>query len=456
MIYPTARPIMLVAAGAPVALVAGLLRPELWIVALGWMMFVALLVAIDALTGAIPDQADLTVRVPRSAGVGQAFTLDVTARHPKAALPADTHVAIALDQRLQADGRVEAPLGPVDSPGGNDSAGDNGGDGESDGERHARFSLLGDRRGVAKIESGWLRWRGNLGMVWKQAFFPINRDVAITPSTHAVHQDGIRLFMRDAIFGTLAQLRAGEGSEFDRLKEYQPGMDRRAIDWKQSARHNSLLAKEFRTERNNRIVLAIDSGRTMCEPVDGIPKVDRAVSAALLTAFIGLKSNDRISLFSFAGKPQVASGIYSNTRDFGALQRAAARIDYHFEETNYTLGLTTLGASLDHRSLIILFTEFTDPTSAELMLKSAGRLVNRHVILCMVMTDKELDAEIARTPESAGDITRANMAAEMQRDRKITISRLRRMGVHVVEAPHDAMNAKLVDAYLTIKRRNLI
>lgn len=440
MIYPTARPILLVAAGAPVALVAGLMRPDWWILALGWMLFVALLVVIDAFTGAIPDQADLSVRAPRSSGIGQNFTLDVTAQHPKVALPADTHVAVALDQRLQADGRVEAKLGAPNS----------------DGKRHARFPLLGDRRGVAKIESAWLRWRGNLGMVWKQAFFPINRDVAITPSTHAVHQDGIRLYLRDAIFGTLAQLRAGEGSEFDRLKEYQPGMDRRAIDWKQSARHNLLLAKEFRTERNNRIVLAIDSGRTMCEPVDGIPKVDRAVSAALLTAFIGLKSNDRVSLFSFAGKPQVASGIYSNTRDFGALQRAAARIDYHFEETNYTLGLTTLGASLDHRSLIILFTEFTDPTSADLMLKSAGRLVNRHVILCMVMTDKELDAEIARTPESPSDITRANMAAELQRDRKITISRLRRMGVHVVEAPHDAMNAKLVDAYLTIKRRNLI
>ena len=440
MIYPTARPILLVAAGAPVALVAGLLRPDWWIVALGWMVFVALLVVIDAFTGAIPDQADLKVTAPPSAGIGQNFTLDVTAQHPKVALPADTHVAISLDQRLQADGRVEAPLGAPDS----------------EGERHATFPLLGDRRGVAKIESAWLRWRGSLGMVWKQAFFPINRDVAITPSTHAVHQDGIRLYLRDAVFGTLAQLRAGEGSEFDRLKEYQPGMDRRAIDWKQSARHNNLLAKEFRTERNNRIVLAIDSGRTMCEPVDGIPKVDRAVSAALLTAFIGLKSNDRVSLFSFAGKPQVASGIYSSTRDFGALQRAAARIDYHFEETNYTLGLITLGASLDHRSLIILFTEFTDPTSAELMLKSAGRLVNRHVILCMVMADKELDAEIARTPENPGDITRANMAAEMQRDRKITMSRLRRMGVHVVEAPHDAMNAKLVDAYLTIKRRNLI
>ena len=61
--------------------------------------------------------------------------------------------------------------------------------------------------------------------------------------------------------------------------------------------------REYRVERDNRVVLAIDSGRTMAEPVGGMPRVDRAVSAALLLAYVGLKLNDRISLFSFAAKP---------------------------------------------------------------------------------------------------------------------------------------------------------
>ena len=450
MIYPTARPILLIAAGAPVALAAGLLRPELWIVAAGWAVFVVALVIIDAIIGPIPDKSVVALHAPRSMGVGEPFTLGLTANHPDGAIPVDAEIALELDTRLAAGGRLDAPLQTLDS----DSTGD--ASEASDKGRGARFTVKADRRGMAGVKSAWLRWRGTLGMVWKQGFFPLDREVAITPSTVAVHHDGIRLYLRDSMFGTMAQLRPGEGSEFDALKEYRPGMDRRAIDWKQSARHNDILAKEFRTERNNRIVLAIDCGRTMCEPVDGIPKIDRAVSAALLTGYIGLKMNDRMSLFSFAGRPQIASAVYSSSRDFAALQRAASRIEYHFEETNYTLGLTTLGASLDHRSLIILFTEFTDPTSAELMLRAAGRLVSRHVVLCMVMTDKELEAELAHVPEKPSDITRANIASEMLRDRKLAIARLRRLGVHVVEASHDAMNAKLVDAYLTIKRRSLI
>ena len=33
----------------------------------------------------------------------------------------------------------------------------------------------------------------------------------------------------------------GDGSEFESLREYVPGLDHRAIDWKASARHRKLL-----------------------------------------------------------------------------------------------------------------------------------------------------------------------------------------------------------------------
>ena len=95
----------------------------------------------------------------------------------------------------------------------------------------------------------------------------------------------MRLFSRDAAAGLKAQLERGDGAEFHALREFQPGMDRRAIDWKQSARHGKLLAKEFRTERNHHMVLAIDTGRLMCEPLAGPaaarPRAERRPAAGL-------------------------------------------------------------------------------------------------------------------------------------------------------------------------------
>ena len=141
-------------------------------------------------------------------------------------------------------------------------------------------------------------------------------------------------------------------------------MDRRRIDWKSSARHVHLYAKEYDTERNNQIVFAIDCGQAMCEPIDGLPRIDRAVSAALATAYVALKSGDRTALFGFAARPEAMSPFVSSTREFYRLQRAAASLDYQSQEPNFTLAMASLASRLKRRSLIVVFSDFTDPTSA--------------------------------------------------------------------------------------------
>src|SRR3546814_5075646 len=134
----------------------------------------------------------------------------------------------------------------------------------------------------------------------------------------------------------------------------------------------------------------------MAEPVGGMPRFDRAVSAALLLAYVGLKLNDRISLCSCAAKPQGLTPAYMHTQDFPSMQRAASLIDYAHVESNFTLALTTLSAQLNRRSLIILFTEFTDATSADLMIRAAGRLAQKHRLLFVVIKDEEVESEERR------------------------------------------------------------
>jgi uncharacterized protein (DUF58 family) len=120
--------------------------------------------------------------------------------------------------------------------------------------------------------------------------------------------------------------------------------------------------------------------------------------------------------------------------------------------SNFTLALTTLSAALNRRSLIILFTEFTDATSADLMIRAAGRLARTHRLLFVVIRDEELESEERRRPESAADVTRANVAAAMLTGRQLVIARLQRLGIDVIEVPADAMGASVVEAYLDIKR----
>ena len=439
MIYPTRRAVLLLLAGAPVALLLGLILPELWLVAPGWIGFITACLLIDGVAGPHPRGLALDTRFPHQVGVGDPFELRLTATSERG-VPRHAEVALAVDERLAVGGRLSDEMRAAES---------------EDGTRRAlvrTLSLSAARRGKAVIDSLWIRWRGPLGLVWKQRKFAVDGSIAVVPSLRAVTEEGRRLFQRNSWFGLRQQRMRGEGAEFEALAEYQPGMDRRAIDWNASARHVKLFAKEYRVERDNRVVLAIDAGRTMSEPVGGMPRVDRAVSAALLLAYVGLKMNDRVSLFSFAAKPQAMTPAYMHTQDFPALQRAASLVDYAHVESNFTLALTTLSAQLNRRSLIILFTEFTDATSADLMIRAAGRLVKKHRLLFVVLKDEELESEEKRRPESAADVTRSNVAAAMLRDRQLVIARLQRLGADVLEVPADTMTAGVVDAYLGIKR----
>ena len=435
MIYPTRRAIYLLLAGAPMALALGLIRPELWLVAPGWIGAILACLILDTISGANPRHLTLDARFPHQVGVGDPFDLSLTASGHS--VPPHAEFALALDERLAEDGRLAGDMRRV-----------------ATGDALVRtLSLTASRRGQARLDALWIRWAGPLGLVWKQRKFEIGGATRVVPSLRAVTDEGSRLFQRNSWFGLRQQRFRGEGTEFEALAEYQPGMDRRAIDWNASARHVKLLAKEYRVERDNRVVLAIDSGRTMAEPVGGMPRVDRAVSAALLLAYVGLKLNDRISFFSFAAKPQALTPAYMHTQDFPALQRAASLIDYAHVESNFTLALTTLSAQLNRRSLIILFTEFTDATSADLMIRAAGRLVQKHRLLFVVIRDEEVESEERRRPETGADVTRSNVAAAMLRDRQLVIARLQRLGADVIEVPADAMGASAVEAYLGIKRQ---
>ncbi len=434
MIYPTRAAVVATAAGAPVALAFAAIEPGRWFLALAWPLAIVLLTLFDALRGI----ASATARVdfPGHAYVGE--TRECTVSVSIDSRPRSAWVAIQSSPLVSADdeGRAQVPL--------------------EGGRGAVLMPLEMVRRGVARFERLWLRWTGPLGLAWNQGTVEVAAAFPILPDLRPVHDQGARIFQRYALEGLIAQLARGEGSDFDALVDFRTGMDRRAIDWKQSARHVKLLAKQFRTERNNQIVFALDTGRQMSEPVAGLARVDRCVSAMLLTAWIALKLGDRVAINAFDSRPRLSSGLVSGGAAFSELERIAAEIDYSGDETNYMFALTTLAARLTRRSMIMIFTEFTDTVSADFMLRAIRRLVETHLVVVVVLRDEELEEIIAAEPESADDVTRAVTAAALLKDRRVVINRLQHLGVHVVEAEYDHVNERLVQSYLDLKKRDLL
>ncbi len=437
MIYPTRRAVLATGAGAPVALLAGVLTPNGWLAGPIWIGVVALLLVADALLAASRQGLELNPPDPLWPAVARPGATQMTARFGRGAVPRQAEGALGGDPRLGLSRAVSRA--PVEA-----------------GRADFVFRFTPERRGAAVIDALWVRWKGPLGFIWKQKTFQLDMAAPVRTDLNAVRDEAVRLFARNALFGTKTQIEIGEGSEFQALRDFQPGMDRRAIDWKQSARHSALLAKEFRTARNHHVIMALDCGRVMSEPVGGAPRIDRAIQAALLLSYACLRSGDRAGLFAFDSHPRQATGALAGLDAFRLLQQVAGRIDYSVHETNYTLGLTALAGGLQRRSLVVVFTDFTDTTAAELMIESLGRLLRRHLVLFVIMRDEELEDLTDAEPVEVDDVSRAVVAGTLLRERETVVVRLRRLGVHIVEAPADRIGPAVINAYLDLKRRDLL
>lgn len=437
-ILPTARAAWLAALAAPLAVVIAAAAPGAWVIAPAAGAALLVLVLLDGLIAG--RLADWKVQVPQDAEVGEPLKITMLAEFVGRASRSSPEVALEFDPRLAPSGTASLAL---DFDAGT-------------GSWQGTATLSPHRRGTAAITGLWVRWAGPLGLGARQIRRNVDAGVRIWPDLAPVRSPALQNYLRDAQFGLIARRIRGEGTQFEALSEYEAGMDRRRIDWKASARHTRLYARENESERNNQIVFAFDCGQAMCEPVDGLPRIDRAVTAALTASYVALKGGDRVALFGFARRPEVFTPFVAGSRAFAQLQSAAASLDYHVEEPNFTLALATLTERLKRRSLVILFSDFTDPTAAEMMIESVGRLVRKHLVLFVTIEDSEIAALTTAEPDSLGNLAMAVSADTLARQRALVLQRLRQMGADIIEAPWDRIGYRLIDSYLDIKRSGAI
>ncbi|MAK60461.1 MAG: DUF58 domain-containing protein [Ponticaulis sp.] len=433
VILPTRKAIILMGLGIPLSLIIAWLVPGIWVFCFAGITAILLLVALDGLAARSSQAFKIDLDAPPTFFVGKNNALTLQIGDERRDYLPETHVRFEFNepvevlpsQKLPSSGRLELDLNML-------------------------------RRGEARLEALWLRWSGPFGFAVKQLRLPSDITRPINPDIRTIRADAIRFITREADFGVKSQRDKGDGSEFDAMREFVPGMDRRSVDWKASARHMELMAKEFRTERNHNIVLAYDTGRLMCERLGGLSRLDHAVHAGMLLAYASLRGGDRVGVYGFDTQPRVMTGLVRGNAAFGKLQSEMARLDYSSLDANYTLGLTRLSSGLNRRSLIILFTDFLDTTQAELMVENAARLSKRHLVLFAVFQDHDLERVMSRRPDTPEDVTRAVIADNLLQERRTVMKRLKRLGIDVLEAPVESFSSELLTRYLSILRQERI
>jgi uncharacterized protein (DUF58 family) len=434
---PSPRCLLLFAAGIPVALLPSVVHVGLWALWPAYLAAALLACGVDLVFGLARRRLTVHAHAPPTLFIGASATLEISLSVPPSSRPRTIEVLCDLDEDLVPQSARTVTVPP-------------------DGEQRVRIPLVPRRRGSVVLRTLWFRWNGPLGLVRRQTRRSLDREVAVVPDIQSVKDAALRFFgAREFLSGLKVERYIGDGTEFESLREYVPGLDHRAMNWKVSARHRKLYCTDFRAARNHQIVVAVDRGHLMCEPIEGVPKLDRAINAALMLGYVCVKTGDRVGWFTFNEKVRTYGEPEGGMNAFRRMQRLTAEIEYSAGETNFTLGLTALNVRLRRRSLVVVLTDFVDTVTAELMTENLGRLARRHLVLFVTLRDPSLDRIADRRPGTVADLHRSVVATEFRRERDLVLRRLRRLGIHCIDAPPAAVSTSLLNRYLEIKRREL-
>ncbi|MFE7676637.1 DUF58 domain-containing protein [Streptomyces albidoflavus] len=306
------------------------------------------------------------------------------------------------------------------------------------------------RRGEAVAHSVTVRSYGPLGLVSRQATRPAPGSLRVLPPFHSRRLLPAKTARLRELDGRTSALGRGEGTEFDSLRRYVPGDDTRSIDWRATARRSEVAVRTWRPERDRRVLIVLDTGRTSAGRVGDAPRLDAAMDAALLLAALASRAGDRVDLLAFDRELRAQVRGKAAPQLLPALVDGLASLEPRLVETDTRRLAAEILRSTPRRALVVLLTTLDAAPVEEGLLPVLGRLTDRHTLLVASVADPKL-AEMATARGTVEKVYQAAAARKAQAERDRTAGLLRRRGVTVVDAPPAELASALADAYLSAK-----
>jgi uncharacterized protein (DUF58 family) len=323
--------------------------------------------------------------------------------------------------------------------------------------RTVSTSLTPFRRGDRESAALTIRSRGPLGFASRQATIVAAGSIRVLPPFNSRKHLPSRLARLRELDGRTSVLVRGQGTEFDSLREYVRGDDVRSIDWRATARRTDpvqggpgLVVRTWRPERDRRVVVVIDSGRTSAARIDREPRIDTAFEATLLLAALASRAGDRVDVVIYdqrtRGRVQGSTGAVLMSR----LVDTMAGIDPELIETDWAAIPGVVAGVTSQHSLVVIATSIDSPGSARGLLAVLPQLTRAHTVVVSSVTDPAtLDAVHDRGNRSAVYLAAAAERALLDITRVSTA--IRQLGGEVVTGSPSELPPALADRYIALK-----
>lgn len=257
-------------------------------------------------------------------------------------------------------------------------------------------------------------------------------------------------------YGVKKIRRIGHTMEFEQIKEYVPGDDIRTLNWKATAKKNSLMVNQFQDEKSQNIYMVIDKGRVMKMPFNGMSLLDYAINATLVLSNVILKKQDKAGMFSFSKKVENRVMAEKRTSQMQKILESLYNIKTNFFESDYSRLYVDIKKNINQRSLIILYTNFETMDGLHRQLPYLKGIAKSHLLVVVFFQNTELYQITNKKSDTIQEVYDKVIAEKFIFEKKLIVTELKKYGIHSVLTQPENLTLDTINKYLEIKARGIL
>jgi len=235
------------------------------------------------------------------------------------------------------------------------------------------------------------------------------------------------------------------------LRACATGDEYSRIDWKATARMRKPITREYEPERNQNVIIMMDTGRLMGATVQNVTKLDYAIRTALALGIVCIAKGDNVGLVSFDREVRHFLAPHKGKEHFVKIMDALYSLYPADVDPDYAHAFQYLLRKKSRRSLIVVFTDLVDADASKALLDWLCALHPRHARLCILLEDSEVRDLAAVSPRDEDTMFRKDIAMTLLEKKRYATARLKSKGVGVVEARPEQLSLAAVKAYMDLK-----
>ncbi|MFK5982443.1 MAG: DUF58 domain-containing protein [Flavobacteriaceae bacterium] len=296
-----------------------------------------------------------------------------------------------------------------------------------------------------------------IGLIARRQQFDFNKMVPNYPSFLQLKKyEFIAFTNRLKFFGLKKIRRIGNTLEFEQIKDYVSGDDIRNINWKATAKKNSLMINQYQDEKSQPVYSIIDKGRVMKMPFNHLSLLDYAINATLVISNIVLRKNDKAGMFTFSRKIENRVVAKQRKSHMSMILETLYNIETDFAESDFSRLYVDIKRTLNQRSLLLLYTNFETLDALHRQLPYLQAIAKYHLLVVIFFENTELKSFTEKEAITTKEIFDKTIAEKFIYEKKLIATELRKHGIQVILTAPENLTVDTINKYLEIKARGML